>query len=459
MVAKKVCRSCKLSKEFVCFGKRPDSIDGYRSQCNLCRLFRKKTKRAAERIASDHDVLKPKDFDVSIGNDGRKDAKATQEKRQEFSRSMGEFARHLVEDELTEKDGAYIGALAEQERRFQNRRIARSVSITAANEALHLRLFKSAAKEYLNGRITPTGYATKKHTKDIKRAVCLLLSDLHIGSDLSGVDNPVEYIALQEARRLEYIVRQTIDFKPQYRGNSELLLFLGGDIIDGMLLHDQREGAPLTEQMIAFWKYFSAIIGLFAQTFPKVKVICQPGNHGRNKLRHPGRATSSKWDGIEFQLYYGLSMMASNLPNVEFDIGFRALSIVDIFGSKVALTHGDTEVKLGHPDRKAEKNMIEVIKLNASNLYDTEFDAVLAGHWHTPRFQPGHPSLLFNGMLCPPNGYARTAGYIMEQCGQWLWEAVEGFPIGDLRYVSVGAAQDEDESLGKLIVPWRIDDE
>lgn len=412
---------------------------------------------SAERLASDYDALKPEDFDVGALNPGARDPAAAAEKKQEYSRRMGAFARDLGGDRLDAKDGAYVAGLAEQERRFQNRRVARTVSLTAANEALTLRHFKAAAAQYLSSKIVPTGYAKKGGGKPIKRTVVLFLSDLHIGAELSALDNPVPYRATQEARRLEYVVRQAVDYKPQYREHSELLLLLGGDMIEGLLLHDLRDGAPLTEQMIRFWRYFGAALGLFAQTFPRVRVRCTPGNHGRNKLRHPGRATSSKWDGIEFQLYYALAMMAQSLPNVSFDLDFPAISIIDLYGAKLAMTHSDTEIKISHPDRAGEKNATELAKVNASRQYGVEFDAVAVGHWHSPRYQPGRPKMIFNGMLVPPNGHARSSGHVLEQCGQWVWEAVPGYPVGDLRFVEVGKSQDEDTQLGSIIKPFSLD--
>lgn len=435
---------------------------GFHASCKDCRnTADPRTKqshadpRRAERLASDYAALKPEDYDVTVANDGRIDPKAAAEKRQEYSKSMGEFARDLAAGELTDRDGHYIGALAEQERRFQNRRTARTISLTAANEALHLRQFKAAAEEYLSGKVEPTGWALEG-ALPTERTVILFLSDLHIGAELSELDNPVPFRAVQEARRLEHIIRQAIDYKPQYRAESELLLILGGDMIEGLLLHDLRDGAPLTEQMVAFWRYMSVAMGVLAANFPAVRVVCQSGNHGRNLLRHPGRATSSKWDGIEFQLYYGLQMMCRDLKNVTWDLSFRALSVVNLHGSTMAVTHGDTELKLGHPDKAAEKNASALAQVNSSRLYGCEFDVVAFGHFHTPRFQPGRPTIISNGMLVPPNGHARTQGYVNERCGQWIWEAVPGFPVGDLRYITVGEEQDQDERLGKLIQPFRF---
>lgn len=454
----KVCKKCGVKSDD--FSRDSSKKDGYRNTCKPCLIEYDRARRASDsernrRLESDHEPLKPDDWDVSVGNDGKRDAKAAKEKRQEFSRSMGVFARNLGRGELDERDGHYIGGLAEQERRFSNRRTARTISLLAAHEALHLRQFKAAAKEFFADKIVPSGYALKV-SKTVRRTVVLFLSDLHIGAEMSALDNPVEFRAVQEARRLEYIVRQAVDYKPQYRADSELLLILGGDMIEGLLLHDLRDGAPLTEQMIRFWRYFSAVLSLVAQAFPKVRVVCQPGNHGRNKLRHPGRATSSKWDGVEFQLYYALQMMSTSLKNVTFDIGFRAVSIVDLYGSKLLVTHGDTEIKFGHPDTKASANKAELDKLNTTGLFGATFDAVCVGHFHTPRHQPGHPTILFNGALIPPNGHARAAGYIAEQCGQWLWEAVEGYPVGDVRYLPVGKAQDVDDRLGTIVRPFSL---
>jgi hypothetical protein len=153
---------------------------------------------------------------------------------------------------------------------------------------------------------------------------------------------------------------------------------------------------------------------------------------------------------------YGLARACSSLKNVKFDLRFRAITAVDYYGQYLLLTHADTEVKIGHPDSKAAANLAIIDKINATRLYGVEFAAGAFGHYHTPRWIPGKPTLLFNGALVPPNGHARTAGYIGETCGQFIFESVEGHPIGDVRFVDVGRAQDEDEKLGTIIKPFRF---
>ena len=434
---------------------------------------------AARRRVSDFEALKPadlgaEDFDTSVANDPASAAASKQaaaEKRQEFSLAMGEHMEHLrraavseatdygsLLDAMPSEDATYVGELSEQDRRFGNRRMARSLSLYSAGEELHRRLFAAACRQYLTGRVEPTGYAAKPPRQaPLKRSVCLLLSDLHIGADLSGRDNPENFGPVEEARRLEYIMRQAIDYKPQYREDSELVLMLNGDNIDGLLLHDFRDGAPLVEQKIAWQCYHERMIGEFARAFPRVRVFCQPGNHGRDKIRHPGRATSSKWDGHETMMYYGLRRACASLPNVSFDIQFRAVTKIDLHGSWFGLSHGDTEVKLGDPDTKAKDNLAALDKINATRLYGVEFAGWGFGHFHKPRYLPARPRVLFNGALIPPNGHARGAGYIGEAQGQWVWESVEGYPIGDVRFIEVGKSQDNDERLGTIVKPFRFD--
>ncbi len=497
----KTCSKCKQIKPRSAFGVMRSRADGLAVYCLDCeatrnegyrkqyeakqdavneRIIREAADRA-RRAASDTEPLKLSDFDpdsdydVGVANskrDAKLSAQASSEKRQEFNAAMGNNAEALkraamqsskgrgsVLSNMPGDSGAYIGKLAEQERRFGNRRLARSIALAQAQEALALQQLKIVAQQHFSGKIRASGFGTRKPSKPAKRSTVLLLSDLHIGSDLDSLDEPMPFRAIEEARRLEFIVRQTIDYKPQYRDKSELVLLLNGDLIEGMLMHDFRSGAPLTEQKAIFWMYFRRILAEFSRAFPSVRVFCQPGNHGRDKVRHPGRATSRKWDGHEFEIMYALAMMCSELRNVTWDLPFRAVSAVPLHGSTLCLTHGDTEIKIGHPDAAAKNNARELDRVNATRTFGHVFDAFAFGHFHSPRFHPGTPTTIYNGALVPPNGHARASGYIGEPCGQFLFEAVEGFPVGDLRFLAVGPAQDNDERLGTIIKPFRFANE
>lgn len=448
---------------------------------------RAKEEAKRKRLDSDVAQLRPDDFssdddyDVSVGNDKSRGARqlsgaASAAKRQEFNEKMARHATGVrgaavaeargegdLVDDMPKGSGTYIGELSEQERRFRNRRLARSLSLFAAAEEQSRRLFVTAARQYFSEQIVPVGYAKTPSKKPIKRSVCLMLSDLHLGSDLSGVDNPCPFGKLEEARRLEYILRQAIDYKPQYRENSELVLMWNGDLIEGLLLHDLRDGAPLAEQKCVLWKYALAFIGECSAAFPRVRLFWKPGNHGRDKVRHPGRATSRKWDGHEWEMGVALQMATASLPNVTWETDENGVlnraphSVVDLHGAKFCLTHGDTEIKVGDPDTKAKENTSILSGINSTLRYGVKFDAFGFGHYHKGRYQiESGVRILWNGALLPPNGHARTSGY-GESCGQFLWEASPGYPVGDVRFIEVGKSQDRDEKLGHLIKPFRFD--
>ena len=433
----------------------------YVAMCRVCEAEVQTIKRAQP--ASEYEFLKQSDFKTGVANDGHKEAskEASKERRQEFSPKMGAYGHALstgaTVDTLSPELGTYIGLLSEQERRFGNRRLVRSVSLSAAQEAINIQHFQQMARDYFRGIVKPSGYALKRGDKHLSRTDIIHLSDLHFGSELSSVDEPVQYGAIEEARRFEYVVRCTLDYKPQYRDQSSLLVLLNGDLISGFLQKDLRDGAPLTEQKAACWKYLSVAIALFSQRFPKVHVVCQPGNHGRDIVRHPGRATSSKWDGHEFQIYFALREMCSELHNVTWDLPFRAISIVDLYGSKMLVTHGDTELKFGDPDTASMSNSRTLDGANSANTYGVQFHVAAMGHYHKCRVHPRNVTEMWNGALIPPTGWMRTQGFVGEKCGQLLWEAVEGHPVGDIRFLEVGPAQDRDEKLGTIIKPFRFD--
>ena len=480
------------------FSPRAASSDGLESRCKKCRAAAQKKRDQAKtdkadadaakavaaaeararRLASDHDQLRPEDFDdeydVSVGNVDSKEARkassrASAEKRQEFNAEMGAHAEDMkraaataherdgdVLSAMSGRSGSYIAKLAEQERRFGNRRLARTISLAQASEALSIQLYKQVAAQFFADKISAVGYAKKAPSSTMKRSVVLLLSDLHLGAELSSLDSPLPFRAVEEARRLEYVMRQAIDYKPQYRKNTKLVLLINGDVIEGQLMHQIGAGAPLTEQKAIFWTYFRQMMAEFSAAFPEVEVHCQPGNHGRDKVRHPGRATWRKWDGHEWELYWALAQMCSGLANVKFHVPFRAVSAINLHGSILGLTHGDTEIKIGHPDKAAEKNARQLDAVNATRLHGVTFDAWAFGHFHTPRYHCDQLRVIYNGALVPPNGHAQAEGYITSACGQYLWEAVEGHPIGDVRFLQVGPAQDRDERLGTIIKPFRF---
>jgi hypothetical protein len=417
------------------------------------------------REESDYMALEPEDFGAGVA-DTREPRGAkrgwSKTKRQEFSAMMAEYLpvlRGTASPEELDRVARYHRRLAEEERRFGKRRVARSLSLAAAHEALHTFNFLLGAKKYFGGIIQPTKWLRKPRKDQFKRTIVALLSDLHLGADLSPLDNPIPFGPVEEARRLEKVVREIADYKPHYRCDTDLVLLINGDVIEGNLQHDNtRDEAPVPEQELIFLHLMGDALGYLADAFrdTRIRVVCQPGNHGRDKQIHPGRATRSKWKGTEWKLYRVLEMMCQRLPNVTFDVPFMAVSTVDLHGAKMGVSHGDTEVPIKHPDSGSGWNAAQLAQINSNRRYGVEYDVWAFGHYHACRIVPGRPWRMHNGALIPSPGYSRGMTGTDEGCVQLIWEAVPGYPVGDVRPIDVGPAQDHDKTLGKIIRPFRL---
>lgn len=341
---------------------------------------------------------------------------------------------------------------------------ARSISLTSARQQLFLEQFKEMAGEVFKGKLAPSGYALKLKKRRTKRLLNMLLSDLHIGARLEANQHPYPFGPEEESRRLAHVVMNAIEYKTDHRDDTELNLYLAGDVIEGLLMHELRSGAPLVEQAVAFMRHIVQALLLLSAHFPKVHVYCQTGNHGRNKLIHNARATHNKFDSHEGILYHAIkvAMEVGRIQNVDVQVPFTPYCAVPLFNHWAMVTHGDMgPVNFGNPGKNIDVGRItaDIAKINANLTYEGHHYSVVAGgHVHTGAhiFLPG-TRVIINPALIPPNWNALALGYVGNACGQWLWESVADHPVGDMRLIEVGPAQDKDERLDKYIAPFSFD--
>jgi predicted phosphodiesterase len=331
--------------------------------------------------------------------------------------------------------------------RKDNKKLMDAVSVLDYIEEFSDRVF--------SGRIKPTKTPPKGK---MKRVHTLMLSDLHFGADISAEETSVdEYSTLEESRRFAAIIKQASEYKPQYRKQTKLVVALIGDIIENSM-HDPRTGAELSEQICRAIHLLAQGVGYLAQSYGEVEVVCAAGNHDRNTGRHPGRAIHAKYDGHSTVIYYAVKKALSSFKNVKFTIPKSPLSHYTVFGKKIAYTHGDTVIQTGGIYSTVNVKNIEaqVNKINAALKDEDEYAAILYGHTHI-----GHvihlsngTVLIGNGALPPPDPFAVSLGNFESNNGQWIFESVEGFAVGDLRFIRCGRNYDSDEALDKIIKPW-----
>lgn len=316
-------------------------------------------------------------------------------------------------------------------------------------------LEESLTRVFKKGIAPPRGYAAKSlDTHKKKRIVNLLLSDLHYGSLLDPRELPLAFGHTEESRRTAQIVQETCEYKSQYRDDTELFVFLAGDIIQGDL-HDPRDAANLTDQCGAALYLLLQAVTRFAACYKRVTVRCVPGNHGRRKRRHPERATTQKWDSIENSIYMALKFAVATLPNVEVIIPYEPYIAYTCFSQKGFVTHGDTVMDVGFPSGSIQVAKIRN-QINEINAGDEQYDLFAVGHVHTASVTelPSGSTLITNGALIPPDGYAVSRGILRCRNGQQLWESVDGYICGDRRFLMVDEKTDKDANLDKIIQPY-----
>lgn len=323
------------------------------------------------------------------------------------------------------------------------------------------KLFEQTFLETIEKSFKPISITPYKRIEKgpLKRAVTLILSDLHIGSDIDQKETGVMgFGRVEESRRLARIVKESIEYKKQYREDTELNVLLLGDLIQNSL-HDPRDGAPLAEQMARGIHLLSQAIGHLAESFPKVNVYCNTGNHGRNTARHHGRAVHGKWDSNETVLCYALKKIFEKTENVSFSIPLTPYVTYDVFGKKIFASHGDTVFNPGMPGKSIQVGNLEeqTNRINASLKDVNEYSAFIVGHVHTASITHlGNNSVMItNGAMVPSDAYAVSIGLLENNCGQWIFESVENFAVGDCRFIRVNEKDDKDKSLDKLIQPFQ----
>ena len=316
-------------------------------------------------------------------------------------------------------------------------------------------LIKSIASKTQTLQIKP--FKSKKKTP-IKRQLNLILSDLHIGSDISkGQTGQLDFGKIEEARRLGYIIKEVIDYKKEHRNNTKLNVLLLGDLIQHSL-HDARDGAPLAEQSARAIYLLNQAIALLSSSFPEVEVHCNTGNHGRNTARHHNRAVNQKWDSIETIINYAVKESCRHLKNVKFNLPLTPYIEYEVFGKKIFATHGDTVLNPGYPGKGIKTGVLEnqINKINASLNDADEYSVFIVGHVHVASVThlSNGATMVTNGAMVPADEYAVSIGMMESSNGQYIFESVTGHPFGDSRLIKVTEVQDKDKSLDEVIKPW-----
>ena len=295
-----------------------------------------------------------------------------------------------------------------------------------------------------------------KKKKKFKRTIVAHISDTHFGADIQGdeMGGINNYGPKEEARRLAFFIREVANYKIEHRDETDLVIALNADLIQGMI-HDIDTTKALTTQFAIAMSLLTQAISYLANEFSSVKVICTTGNHGRAMHRpEKGRATRGRFDGYHTMLNLALKYATASLENVSFEIPITPYWYGKIRGHNYFILHSDTVLSTGSIGKAVNVLAIKN-KINDLVTGIGPIDVVMAGHTHVPltTLLSNGTRLLCNGNLSGVDEYCMSLGIVNNQPSQQLFEVTDKYAVGDLRNVMVSEA-DTEKALDSIVEPF-----
>jgi predicted MPP superfamily phosphohydrolase len=296
-----------------------------------------------------------------------------------------------------------------------------------------------------------------KKAPKINRAIFMHLSDMHFQAniDIEEMGGINAYTSIEESRRLAFFTKEVANYKRHHREDTELVIAINGDIIQG-IIHDIESTPAITTQVSAAIHLLTQSISYLATQFKKVRVVCTTGNHCRVMHKsNKGRQTREKWDSFATIIYVGLKYALSSISHISVEIPIAPYAYIDILGHKFLITHSDTILNVGYPGKSINvenaKNKINALKEGIGHI-----DVVVVGHVHvdTKQLLPNGVTLLTNGSMSGTDEFALSIGITNNNPTQQVFEITENHKVGDLRSVELLGA-DKDSSLDKIIKPFK----
>lgn len=334
-----------------------------------------------------------------------------------------------------------------------------SVNALVSDEVF-LRRWEEATRAVLskNAHYKPFGYAIKPSKEKTLRVDTVALSDLHFGSRLDPRELKVRYDFTEESRRLASVLDRVVRFKLDYRDVTELVIWLGGDLICGKI-HDKQNSRAISEQLCDAMWLLTQFVEAAAGHYKHVHVYCTSGNHDREEGRHEKPAHDAKWDSRATGVYFAIKLAVRHFKNVEVHIPRTPYNEYAPFNRRIYATHGDTNFQTGNVAKGVDIDRL-VKQMNTINLAEMQsrhapYEAFLAGHIHQGVHVPlPVAELVTNPALLPADGYSQSIGYLNSKTGSVLFESTQDHVVGDLRFLFVDNSVHDDAALDRLIQPF-----
>ena len=240
----------------------------------------------------------------------------------------------------------------------------------------------------------------------------LHLTDLHAGDRVRNDEGDVVYSTEQVPDLIDYITAQGIRLADKHGSAYDTAhLLWGGDFVTNEGIYEgqfEDLDAWLDEQHESLIDPLIRQLKSFAERFETVQVVCQVGNHGKNRA-----SGTSKQANADLILYKSVRNVVAQLrdhadvlENVRFIIGeAQPYRNFDLRGGDLTghLRHGQ------HRRPQAETSARD--KEWTKTLLDHDFDVALMGHYHiSGRIPWDGPPIIVSPSPKPAGEFVETIG-------------------------------------------------
>ena len=253
-------------------------------------------------------------------------------------------------------------------------------------------------------RIRPHPLSVSMNDKAEAVAIALA-SDWHVEEtvEAASVNGLNEYrlpIAKTRIEKFFSTIARLTEIERHGAKIDDLVLWLGGDLMTGMIHEELAESNSKTPTQVILWLQDRLADGL-ATLKPHFKRILIPtsyGNHGRTTVK-PRHATGAA-HSYEWLLYRILEGRFHGDQQIEFQIADSYFNFMTVYDRRLRFHHGDAlKYNGGVGDISIGVNKA----IAAWNRSPNRADLDLFGHWH--RYQQ-NSNWLCNGSLIGFNAYA-----------------------------------------------------
>ena len=235
-----------------------------------------------------------------------------------------------------------------------------------------------------------------------------IATDWHLGSIVSKamVNGLNEYSIAIAKKRITCFFENIISLTNKERQNvsiSELVLFLGGDLIDGALHLDtimSNEIAQPIEQAVLCQELVEAGLNFLLNhgKFKHITVVAADGNHGR--VTQKMHWTSRQGNSLEWYMLYNI---ATRFPQLDWRMIHGLHEYVKVYDKVIRFHHGDT---IGFGGINGPYTFLN----RKIGEWDKGIRADLSVQGHLHSYIPGSRRWLINGSLIGFSSYAQALG-------------------------------------------------